>query len=149
MAGSEAERAHPCRSLSRLGDFCPWEEIWQQPRIQTGGACPASENAPTLGPPWPGCVTGQSPTFVSHTPPRRGRPGLSDPHDKICIIWPRFAAGASTEDGCSSVPPPPTRGGQCQPPGPDPEGVVMTVPPPLPHHPLHHPPPPPSHPPPP
>jgi hypothetical protein len=38
MAGSEAQHAHPCRSLSRLGDFCPWEEIWQQPRIQTGAA---------------------------------------------------------------------------------------------------------------
>jgi len=23
MAGSEAQRAHPCRSLSRFGDFCP------------------------------------------------------------------------------------------------------------------------------
>jgi hypothetical protein len=38
MAGSEAQRAHPCRSLSRFGDFCPREEIWQQPRIQTGAA---------------------------------------------------------------------------------------------------------------
>jgi hypothetical protein len=38
MAGSEAQRAHLCRSLSRFGDFCPWEETWQQPRIQTGAA---------------------------------------------------------------------------------------------------------------
>ncbi len=38
MAGSEAQRAYLCRGLSRFGDFCLWEEIWQQPRIQTGAA---------------------------------------------------------------------------------------------------------------
>ena len=91
MAGSEAQRAHPCRRLRRFGDFCPWRRSGNSRAPKRARPDLASEHATTLRSPWPGHVPDQLPTFVPHTPVGRSLTGIDGPGVLRCCAMAKAA----------------------------------------------------------